>query len=130
MARKHPEDDLQRAVCDLLAVYERQGLLMSFAVPNGGKRNAREAARMKMMGVRPGVPDLCLLFPGGRTIFLELKAPKGKLSPHQADWIKATNAMGYTTLIVRDVHMVVGLVKIITGGKHEAATAGLDATAD
>jgi hypothetical protein len=31
-----------------------------FAIPNGGKRNAREAARLKRMGVRAGIPDYFL----------------------------------------------------------------------
>lgn len=53
---KRPEDALQRAVCDLLTIYERQGHLRFFAVPNGGKRSKIEAAIMKGMGVRAGVP--------------------------------------------------------------------------
>ena len=38
-----------------------------YAVPNGGYRNAREAARFKAEGVRSGVPDLCLAVSNGGT---------------------------------------------------------------
>jgi len=32
--------------------------LISFHVPNGGNRNAREGAKFKRMGVVPGIPDI------------------------------------------------------------------------
>ena len=34
-------------------------------VPNGGRRDIREAAKFKRMGVKAGVPDLVLLYPSG-----------------------------------------------------------------
>jgi hypothetical protein len=55
---------------------------VAFAVPNGGKRHAREAARMKGLGVKAGVPDLCVVY-RGRAAFLELKAKRGVMSPAQ-----------------------------------------------
>ena len=47
------------------------------AVPNGGKRDVREASRMKQEGVVAGVPDLFVLLDGGRIIWIELKTRKG-----------------------------------------------------
>jgi len=47
------------------------------AVPNGGKRDVREATRMKQEGVVAGVPDLFVLLDGGRIIWIELKTRKG-----------------------------------------------------
>ena len=42
-----------------------------------------------------GFPDLVLLAPTkGRTVFLEVKGPKGKLSPKQADWLEALRQAG------------------------------------
>jgi hypothetical protein len=43
-------------------------------------------SRAKAMGVRPGIPDLCFVFPGGVTKWIELKAPKGSLEPEQRDF--------------------------------------------
>lgn len=38
-------------------------------IPNGGKRNVREAARLKRMGVRAGVPDYFLHVAAKRPTF-------------------------------------------------------------
>lgn len=56
-----------------------------FAVPNGGNRNLREAARLKAQGVMAGVSDLVLLLPDRKVYFIELKNPngKGRQSPNQ-----------------------------------------------
>lgn len=45
--------------------------------PNGGKRNVREAARMKAEGVRSGIPDYHLPIPamGYHSLYIELKKP-------------------------------------------------------
>ena len=53
-----------------------------FAVPNGGSRDKREAARLKWQGVLAGVPDVLVIL-DGRTFGIEFKAPKGKLSDAQ-----------------------------------------------
>jgi hypothetical protein len=79
--RRHPEDDLQRQVMAFLDV-ALPAEAVAFAVPNGGKRHAREAARMKGLGVKAGVPDLCVVY-RGRAAFLELKAKRGVMSPAQ-----------------------------------------------
>lgn len=34
-------------------------------VPNGGSRNKQEAVKLKQMGVKAGVSDLCLPYPKG-----------------------------------------------------------------
>ena len=68
-----------------------------FHVPNGGSRNAREAAILKAQGVRAGVPDLC--FPAARHgyngLFVELKVGKNKPTPQQREWLKLLNQNGY-----------------------------------
>lgn len=52
----HPEDALQRAVAKLL---DHLGWRWCH-VPNGGKRGKTEAARLKGLGVKPGVPDVLI----------------------------------------------------------------------
>jgi len=47
------------------------------AIPNGGKRDAREAKRLKDEGVMAGIPDLLLVLPDGRSFWIELKTRKG-----------------------------------------------------
>ena len=72
-----------------------------FHIPNGGKRDAREAARFKRMGVKPGVPDLFLPVPraGYHGLFIEMKAPGGRLSDYQKEWLKQLEASGYAAFV-------------------------------
>ena len=59
-----------------------------FAVPNGGKRDARTGAQMKYEGVLRGVADLILLVPkkGFASLCIEMKTPKGRQSEEQIKW--------------------------------------------
>lgn len=70
----------------MLAIFENQGKLRFFHVPNGGYRNPKEAAKFKAIGVRAGVPDLVILPANGKACFIELKADKGNLTEPQQDW--------------------------------------------
>jgi len=89
---RHPEDDLQATVISTLRLSPD---LRVVHVPNGGKRNKREAARLKGLGVRAGFPDLIVLWHPRGIALIELKAPglvTGKkrplaaLSPEQLAW--------------------------------------------
>lgn len=72
-------------------------LKLLFHVPNGGKRNAREAARFKAMGVKAGVPDLCLPVPmnGFAGLYIEMKYGRNKPTDAQEEWIDALRQQGY-----------------------------------
>lgn len=80
--KKLLENSLHIFVSDLLRA-SSPGLW--FHVPNGERRDARTGAKLKRMGVRPGVADfLFALPPHGRMVALELKAPKeGRLTDSQ-----------------------------------------------
>lgn len=69
-----------RLVKDVRAVNPRA---LFFAVPNSGYRHIYAATKFKAEGVVSGTPDLVFILEGGRTGFLELKAPKGSLSDNQ-----------------------------------------------
>ncbi len=69
--RRHPEQQLQRAVVEYLRIMENMRKLAFFHPANGGGRTRTEAAIFKGLGVRPGVPDLVLLLPDGRAAFVE-----------------------------------------------------------
>lgn len=69
-----------------------------FAIPNGGKRGALTAAKLKMEGVLPGVPDICIAKPVSpyAGLYIEMKKPtKGRLSKEQKDVIAKLQADGY-----------------------------------
>lgn len=62
--------------------------LLMFAVPNGGKRDARTGAQMKYEGCMKGVSDLILLVPkkGFSSLCIEMKRPGGKQRECQVIW--------------------------------------------
>jgi len=77
-----------------------------FAIPNGGRRDAREAARMKAQGVKAGVSDLHLPIPveGKHGLWIEMKAPKPaqvRVSAEQKAWIEKMNALGHEAVVCR-----------------------------
>jgi hypothetical protein len=98
-----PEEQLHRAVVDLLRIYANRGLLAFAHVPNGGRRSKAEAGVLKAMGTTPGVPDLLLWLPGGGHFQIELKAGSGKLSTHQAAWISRMSDMGVAVHVIRSL---------------------------
>ena len=79
---KHREDDEQKALIQWARAYKNDAEKI-IAIPNGGKRNPREAARLKAQGVTAGVPDLFLpvMCGGFGGLWIELKAPKTATSP-------------------------------------------------
>lgn len=75
--------------------------------PNGGHRAWGEGARLNMMGVRPGFPDL--FFAGyinqGERIpgfAIEVKSKGGSVSPEQRFWFQYFRTIGYRTLVSSD----------------------------
>lgn len=78
---------------------ELRGLL--FAVPNGGNRNKREAARMRGTGIVPGVSDMLFLY-RGRTYAIEFKNPggTGRQSPAQVNWERLVRSQGFEYYLV------------------------------
>jgi len=54
--------------------------------PNGGRRDVKEAAKLKLLGTRAGVPDLILISPYGSVRLLELKRPGETLSDAQEEF--------------------------------------------
>lgn len=109
--RKHPEADLQCAVVEYLSMHERMNRLRFHAIPNGGSRNVREAMNLKRQGVKPGVPDVCIMLAYGPAIWIELKAPKGKPTAQQLDFIAWANTHGHPAWVVRSVDELDGILK-------------------
>ena len=87
------EDEQMAAACWL----DKNNILY-YHCPNGGKRNYVEACKLKAMGVKAGVPDICIPIPSGshHGLYIELKRQDGgKLSKMQATWLAAVTARGY-----------------------------------
>jgi hypothetical protein len=110
---RHIEDDLQIACVNWFSYqYPKLEKLLHHS-PNGGKRDAREAARFKTMGVRPGFPDLILLHPSNGYHFLciELKTKTGKQSDYQKEYQKLVEAEGGKYVVCRTLEEFIAVVK-------------------
>ena len=90
--RARPEQLIQKAVFDHLRQRGRPGVF-AFHVPNGGYRKPIEAAIMKGLGVRAGVPDIIAIHQG-RVYGLELKADGGRATPKQLQAVADMEAAG------------------------------------
>lgn len=95
--RKRPADEEHRIQCACVRWFNVQypklhGRL--FAVPNGGRRDATTAAKLKAEGVVPGVADLVLLISNRDygALLIEMKTPKGRQSDSQKKWEKTVCA--------------------------------------
>lgn len=78
------------------------GLL--FHVPNGGHRHPTQGALMKLLGVKRGVPDLCLPVPaaGHHGLWIEMKPlAGGVVSDDQKRWHASLTANGYRVEVCR-----------------------------
>ena len=114
LAASGTEDALQRALLCALALYIRPTFPLVdsiYHVPNGGSRGGnradamREGARMNGLGVKKGVPDLCLPIPrhGYGALYIEMKEPKdGGLSPDQRKRIPMLAQCGNAVAIIDD----------------------------
>lgn len=98
-----PEEAIQRSVKDYLDV--AAPYLMWWAVPNGGMSKGQNG-RNKAMGARAGVLDLHFVLTGGRLAVIEMKAPKGTLSPEQKVFIAACGLSGVPWAVCRSVEEV------------------------
>lgn len=103
--RKRPADEEHRTQCACVrwfnAKYPKlRGRL--FAVPNGGRRDATTAAKLKAEGVVPGVSDLVLLRSNRNhgALLIEMKTPQGRQSDSQKGWERIVCAEGEYKYVV------------------------------
>jgi hypothetical protein len=97
------ESSIQISVVKFLERFARPEIIW-FAVPNGDLRHPRVAMRLKSQGVKPGVPDLHFLLPGGKSVYIEMKRPKGGVeSPDQIMFKRKAYDLGH------EVHLCTSL---------------------
>ena len=81
--------------------------------PNGGRRNPHEAHNLRLQGVKPGVPDICLPVPRGgyHGLYIELKRTRGgRLSDDQRGWLAFLNRQGYLAVVCKGWHEASGVI--------------------
>jgi len=98
---RHNESKLQINCVKWFSYQYSDYVLLS--IPNGGKRNIREAQIMKAEGLLAGAADLFLAKSNNKYfgLFIEMKFGKGKQTESQKLFEKNVTANGYQYLICR-----------------------------
>lgn len=95
------EARIQAAIVQWIRLVAPQVLV--FHVPNGGLRTKAEAAKLKWVGVVPGVPDLVVIVPKGLVFLMEVKPIGGHLTGEQPAMFERLQAMDIPRAIVRSI---------------------------
>jgi hypothetical protein len=97
---KHLEDKEQISLMAWVRSIQHIYPLLSlvYHTPNGGYRDPRNAAKLRAMGVKPGVWDLFVPAPSP-SLWVEMKHGKNKLTVHQKDWREALEPYGYKFVV-------------------------------
>lgn len=112
---RHIESEIQQSVVQWFRMKYPNYIIA--AVPNGGFRNAREAAIMQREGVLAGFADL-IIISKQHILFLELKTPIGVLSKRQKEFQEKVNNLGFQYVVCRSfdqaVMVIVSWIKKVT----------------
>lgn len=125
-----PEDYEQQRVFAWIDqnVSQYPQLALAFHVPNGGHRNPTTGARMKLLGVKPGVPDILLpVFSFDRKyigLAIEMKREHGgRVSKEQRAWLNNLAAQGWWTVVCHGsdsaIDEIVGYLGIVEEVEHD-----------
>jgi len=113
---RQDEHELQKACVNWFGHQYPHLKDLLIAIPNGGKRHVKTAAKLKAEGVKAGVPDLFLAAPvgykveaNGRKIiehlsaglWIEMKTPKGVIRDSQQKYLDRLSEFGYSTVVCR-----------------------------
>jgi hypothetical protein len=104
-APRHLESLEQRLFVQRFRLDPVTRYLTACAIPNGGKRSAREAAILKAEGVTAGAPDWVLFHRTRQYVglALEFKSPNGsgRVSPAQVEFLDGLRRNGWSVHIVK-----------------------------
>lgn len=96
-------------------------LKLMYHTPNEGKRAPATGANLKRIGMKPGVPDICLPVARGgyHALYIELKTEDGSLSKEQKDYLHALDLEGNCTYVCRSAIDAIKRIELyITGGER------------
>lgn len=118
--RKNPEHDLQKAFFEWLLLAYPWADDVTFAVPNGVRCSASQAAKLKAEGLKAGIPDVFMSvvtdkYPG---LYIEFKIKPNKPSDIQEKKISSLKSQGYRCEIIYDLDAAIALVKEYLGTKY------------
>lgn len=120
---RHVEDDEQAALMTWARWQPFNGGRLADYLhhsPNGGRRDAREGARLKAQGVMAGFPDLFLFVPrgGAHGLFIEMKAKGGRVQDNQREVMGRLSAMGYRCEVCFGCDAAIEVIKAYLGDER------------
>jgi hypothetical protein len=104
----HPERDIQRSVIRYLRQVMPEAITGLIPIEQRGISDdpiarMRYGAARKASGVLKGTPDAFTAAPGGRTIWWEFKAAKGRLTEAQTALHERMRRSGHTVAVCRSI---------------------------
>ncbi len=95
-------------------------------IPNGGSRNKREAVKLKQMGVKAGVSDICLPYPKGIYcgLYIEMKFGNNRKTEEQKAFLQDMEEAGHfvaTCYSAEDAVKVIEEYLTLTVVKHKTS---------
>lgn len=111
---KRPEESLHRSVIERLRVVcppPPEGPFV-FHAYNGGYRTKTEGGIGKALGVRAGIPDIGLMW-RGRHLWIELKAPGGRLTKSQRDCHRDLTLAGGAVAVCQSIDEVMDFIDTV-----------------
>ncbi len=81
--------------------------------PNGGSRNQREAVKLKQMGVKAGVSDLCLPYPKGIYcgLYIEMKFGNNRQQDTQKEFLADMAEAGHFVATCFSAEEAINIIK-------------------
>lgn len=98
------EAAIQRQIVDWVRV-AAPGVVV-VAVPNAARRTVSGRPTNAVAGLTAGVPDLVVIMPEGKTLWIEVKSEKGRVSDAQFAFHSKLHGLGHTIAIVRSLDEV------------------------
>jgi hypothetical protein len=104
------EHQIQVLVIEYISSASKNGCF-AIACANAGKRSMYTGRRMVAEGLTAGVADLCVLLPGGRVGWLELKTAKGRQSIAQKGFAARCRRLDHPYAVAHDFDEAVEILK-------------------
>ena len=114
--KKVKEDDIQKWIFAWAEANSGRypELKTLYHIPNEGMRTFAQTNWLKSLGMKKGVPDICL--PVRRrnygALYIELKTPKGRLSKEQKEWIDLLNRTGNLAVVCRCFEEAISTIEV------------------
>jgi Holliday junction resolvase len=89
------------------------GILLESIIERRLVKEVKKRGGLAMKFVSPGldgVPDRLILFPGGRLVFIEVKAPGKKMRPLQVKRADQLKALGFKVYCIDSSEMIGGIL--------------------